>query len=503
MLTAMQTASNPQSTTHRALVVASIMASTAMVALEATIVATAMPNIVADLGGLNLYSWVFASFLLAQTATTVVFGKLADVRGRKPVMLSGIAVFIVASVLAGFSPSMTWMIVFRLAQGFGAGAIVPVAMTIVGDLYRPAERGKVQGYLASVWATCAVLGPVLGSLIIHEFSWSWLFWINVPIGLASAFGFIRYYHEEKKGAEKVAIDYGGAALFIVAVTALMLFLTHLTSPDTWLTAIELAVFVVGSVAFVMIERRVTDPMMSFRLWAIRPIAVCNLATLFSGMAMMGLTTFLPMYLQAVAHRSPVTSGFALTMMMIGWPTGATLAARTFARVGLRRYLLLGGAAVPLGGVCFVFLTPEGSAILPAIGSFLMGLGFGLSSVCAIILIQESVSASGRGSATASNIFARNLGSTLGAAAFGAVQTFVFNRYPGVAGMQVDKLRDLLTAGSAHIAADDVVRTALAKSLDTTFVCIFAVSLLVLVSMLLLPKIELASVTGAGASRVAR
>ena len=479
------------------------MASTAMVALEATIVATAMPNIVADLGGLNLYSWVFASFLLAQTATTVVFGKLADVRGRKPVMLSGIAVFIVASVLAGFSTSMTWMIVFRLAQGFGAGAIVPVAMTIVGDMYRPAERGKVQGYLASVWAVCAVLGPVLGSLIIREFSWSWLFWMNVPIGLASGYGFIRYYHERKKGVEKVAIDYGGAALFVVAITALMLFLTHLTSPDTTLTMIELAAFVLSSIAFVMVERRAADPMLSFNLWAIRPIAVCNLATLFAGMAMMGLTTFLPMYLQAVAHRSPVTAGFALTMMMIGWPTGATLAARTFARVGLRRYLLLGGVAVPLGGACFVFLTPEGSAVLPAIGSFVMGLGFGLAGVCGIILIQESVDASERGSATASNIFARNLGSTLGAAVFGAVQTFVFNRYPGAAGMQMDKLRDLLTAVSTNIAADDVVRKALEKSLDMTFVCIFAVSLLVLVSMSLLPKIELASITGARASREAR
>ena len=155
-------------------------------------------------------------------------------------------------------------------------------------------------------------------------------------------------------------------------------------------------------------------------------------------------------------------------------------------------------AVPLGGVCFLFLTPEVSAILPAVGSFVMGLGFGLAGVCGIILIQESVNESERGSATASNIFARNLGSTLGAAVFGAVQTFVFNRYPGVVGMQVDKLRDLLSAGSANIAADEAVRKALEKSLDMTFVCIFAVSLLVLVSMLLLPKIELTSVTAAGA-----
>lgn len=502
MLTGMEDMSLSPPTTHRALVVAAIMASTSMVALEATIIATAMPNIVADLGGLNLYSWVFASFLLSQTATTVVFGKLADVRGRKSVMLWGTAMFLVASVLAGFSTSMGWMIVFRLAQGFGAGAIVPVALTIVGDLYRPAERGKVQGYLASVWAGSAVLGPLLGSLIIREFSWSWLFWINVPIGLLSAYGFIRYYHEPRRSLKKVAIDYGGAALFVVAVTAFMLFLTHLASPNTWLTAMEFAVFVIGAIAFVLVERRAADPMLSLRLWAIRPIAVCNLSTLFSGMAMMGLTTFVPMYLQAVAHRTPIASGFALTMMMIGWPAGATLAARTFTRVGLRRYLLIGSATVPLGGAFFVFLTPAVSAMLPAIGSFTMGFGFGLASVCTLILIQESVTASERGSVTASNVFVRNLGSTLGAAGFGAVQTYAFTHSPGVAGAQIDQLRDLLTSGPAGKAVDGTVRTALETSLDLTFMCIFAVSLLVLVSMLLLPKIELASLSGGSTPREA-
>ena len=167
---------------------------------------------------------------------------------------------------------------------------------------------------------------------------------------------------------------------------------------------------------------------------------------------------------------------------------------------MRRYLLLGSAAVPLGGACFVFLTPEGSAILPALGSFVMGVGFGLANVCTMILIQESVRASERGSVTASNIFARNLGSTLGAAAFGAVQAFVFNRYPGVAGVQIENLRNLLTAGSANFAADDVLRRALGKSLDMTFASIFAASLLVLISMMLLPKIELASLAGARASR---
>src|SRR5271170_6059290 len=159
------------------------MASMFMIAIEATIVSTAMPQIVAQLGGLHLYSWIFSSFLLTQTAMTVVFGKLADVYGRKPTMLVGIAIYLIGSVLAGFSWSMMSMIIFRLVQGVGAGAVQPVAMTIVADLYPARERGKIQGYLASVWAISAVLGPVVGGLIIHNFSWAWIFWINIPIGV--------------------------------------------------------------------------------------------------------------------------------------------------------------------------------------------------------------------------------------------------------------------------------------------------------------------------------
>src|SRR4051812_7909647 len=176
----------------RPLVIAAVMASMFMVAIEATIVSTAMPQIVAQLGGLDLYSWIFSSFLLTQTAMTVVFGKLADLYGRKPVMLAGIGVFLVGSALAGMAWSMPSMIVFRLIQGVGAGAMQPIAMTIVADLYPARERGKVQGYLASVWAISAVIGPMAGGLIIHNMSWAWVFWINIPIGVAAAALFMLY-----------------------------------------------------------------------------------------------------------------------------------------------------------------------------------------------------------------------------------------------------------------------------------------------------------------------
>ena len=202
----------------------------AMVAIEATIVSTAMPQIVAQLGDLHLYSWVFSSFLLTQTAMTVVFGKLADLYGRKPVMLAGIAIFLIGSVLAGFAWSMPAMIVFRLIQGVGAGAIQPVTLTIVADLYPARERGKVQGYLASVWAISAVVGPMVGGFIIHNLSWAWIFWMNVPIGLASAAGFIVFLRESERHA-RPSIDFGGAALFMATIAALMMALTYAGDDD--------------------------------------------------------------------------------------------------------------------------------------------------------------------------------------------------------------------------------------------------------------------------------
>ena len=195
-----------------------------MVAIEATIVSTAMPQIVGQLGGLPLYSWVFAAFLLTQTATTVVFGKLADLAGRKLVMLVGIAAFLFGSILCGFAWSMPSLIVFRLVQGIGAGAVQPTAMTIVGDLYSAHERGKIQGWLASVWAVSAILGPLAGGLIIQYFSWAWIFWMNLPIGVLASAGFWAFLHEKSvRGRGK--IDHLSAGIFTVAIAAIMADLT--------------------------------------------------------------------------------------------------------------------------------------------------------------------------------------------------------------------------------------------------------------------------------------
>ncbi len=465
------------------------MASMAMVAIEATIVSTAMPQIVSQLGDLHLYSWVFSSFLLTQTAMTVVFGKLADLYGRKPVMLAGIAIFLLGSVLAGFAWSMPAMIVFRLIQGVGAGAIQPVTLTIVADLYPARERGKVQGYLASVWAISAVVGPMVGGFIIHNMSWAWIFWMNVPIGLASAAGFIVYLRETERHA-RPSIDFGGAALFMAAIAALMMALTFAGDDEVGRASLAAGAFVLCVLFFVLQERRAAEPMISFALWSRRPIAACNGSTLLSGMILMGATTFLPMYVQGVLHRSPVVAGLALTMMMVGWPAGATLAAKSFQRLGLRRILLGGSAFVPLGAALLLFLSPGGSPLIAAFGSLIIGFGMGTSSVSSLVLIQEIVKVDERGSATASNIFSRNLGSTLGATLFGAVLNFGLSHSQVGTAVTSEQLKALLQNQAANLVDSDMIRLVLHQSLHLTFVSIFVIAIFVVALLAFVPAIQI-------------
>jgi EmrB/QacA subfamily drug resistance transporter len=481
----------------RALVVAAIMAAMFMVAIEATIVSTAMPQIVAQLGGLDLYSWVFSSFLLTQTAMTVVFGKAADVYGRKPVMLVGIAIFVAGSVLASLAWSMPSMIVFRLIQGVGAGAVQPVAMTIVADLYPARERGKVQGYLASVWAVSAVLGPLAGALIIRHLSWPWIFWINVPIGLAAAAGFAAFLHENVK-KEHPSIDIIGAGLFTIAIASLLIALTESGSSNDMAAVLAAGLFAVSLILFVVQERRASDPMISFALWGRRPIAATNAAAVLASMALMGLTTFLPMYVQGVLHRTPLVAGLALTMMLVGWPAGATLAARNFQRFGLQRILVGGSMLLPAGAVVFVLLTPESSPVTAAFGSLIMGFGMGLLSVSSLVLIQEIVNWSERGVATASNLFARNLGSTLGATVLGAVLNYRLSHSMGIGLVTSDKLRQLLEEPSGSLGGDSPIRLALQHSLNLTFWAMLVISLVIVLMAMLVPPIAVGQTHGTAA-----
>ncbi|MFT4185252.1 MAG: MDR family MFS transporter [Rhizobium sp.] len=469
---------------RRPLVIVSIMLATFMVAIEATIVATAMPRIVGQLGGFTYYSWVFSAFLLAQSTTTVIYGKLSDIFGRKPVLISGILIFLAGSTLAGFAWSMASLIVFRLLQGLGAGAIQPVTMTVVGDLYKLEERAKVQGALASVWAVSAVIGPLAGGIIVDHLSWAWIFWLNLPLGVLTIIGLMLFLHEQVTPG-KVRIDYLGTILFSISIVSLLVILTEANAGLGVLAPLA-ALFLMSGVLFIWQERRAAEPIISIALWSRRLIATSNVATLLAGMALIGLTTILPIYVQGVLGRTPLVAGFTLTMLIVGWPLAVMLASRLFRAFGIRMTLRAGSVMLPFGSIFLLLLTPDSSPVLAGVGSFLMGFGMGLISLSSTVLVQESVEWSMRGSATASIIFSRSLGSTLGATVLGAILNIGIVHF-GSGDLAV-KLHEVLNqpSGLSDLAADPAIRSIFDAALHWTFWGVATVAILTFATIWLIP-----------------
>src|SRR5680860_32277 len=271
--------------TRRPLVLAALVLAMFLAAIEGTIVATAMPNIAAKLGGFSLYGWVFSSYLLMQAVMTPIFGKLSDLFGRKPVFIAGVITFLIGSALCGMAQSMEWLIAFRFLQGAGAGAVLPISSTLAGDLYTLEERGRIQGYLASVWGVSSIAGPLVGGLIVENADWHWIFWLNIPFGIIAIVMITLFLHERVEHRER-SIDFAGAGLLLVGLSALMLALTQ--GADWGMRAVAaLAVLsVLTMFVFVRHEKRVQEPLMHLELWNNRFIRLGNIAVLVMGVAML-------------------------------------------------------------------------------------------------------------------------------------------------------------------------------------------------------------------------
>ncbi|WP_269844943.1 MDR family MFS transporter [Lottiidibacillus patelloidae] len=445
---------------NRPLVLGSLILAIFMSAIEGTIVSTAIPSIVGDLGGFSLYSWVFSGYLVMQAATVLIYGKLADLFGRKPIFIYGIVVFLIGSVLCGFSTSMEMLIVFRFIQGLGAGAVLPIATTIVGDIYTLEERAKIQGFLSSVWGISAVVGPVLGGVLVEYIHWSYIFWINVPLGILSIIGVLKYFKEsiEKK---KHKIDYFGSVFMLIAVLSLMVILVQGGVKWAWTdlkTIFFLSTFVISAILFFFQEKRASNPMMPFSLWKHRLIALANTTSLTTGMLLIGISSFLPAYVQGVMGYSPMVAGFTLTTLSIGWPIAAFLAGRLVIKIGFRNTAIIGGAFLIVGGIFFVMLDPTKGPIWAGIGSFIIGLGMGLTNTTFIVAIQSSVDWKDRGIATASNSFMRTLGSTLGAALLGGVLNNRLQEF-----IKENNMDDIISIDAANLLLDEAQRNVLPES----------------------------------------
>ncbi len=415
---------------ERGPVLLAVMLATFLVALDQTIVATAVPSIVHELGGFQEFPWLFSVYLLAQAATVPVYGKLADQYGRKPVMYFGIGMFLLGSVLCGAAWSMPVLIVARGLQGLGAGAVQPMGMTILGDSYTLRERAKVQGYVASVWGISSVVGPSIGGVFSQLLSWRLIFWVNIPMALLAAWMLRRF--AERVERRRPRIDYAGAVLLTAATTLLVLGLLesgHSWAWTAWPTPVVFGSALSLLVAFVLVERAAAEPILPLWVFTSGTMRVTSAISLLVGGLLLGLSSYVPTLGQEVIGASAIMSGFALAALTLGWPVAAAVSGRLYLGIGFRATGLLGVALATSGALVLVVMDPAAGLWHVAVGCVLIGLGMGWIAAPAIVVAQSSVAWERRGVATATNMFARSFGSAVGVAVFGAVVNAVAGSHP--------------------------------------------------------------------------
>jgi EmrB/QacA subfamily drug resistance transporter len=456
---------------ERGPVLIAIMLSTALVAIDSTVIATAVPSVVADIGGFTEFPWLFSIYLLAQAVTVPVYGKLADLFGRKPVMLWGIGLFFAGSVLCGAAWNMGALIAFRVVQGLGAGAVQPMSMTIVGDLYSLEERAKVQGYIASVWGISSVVGPTLGGVFSEYVNWRWIFFVNIPLCILAALMIWTRFHEKvRRGHPR--IDYIGAALVTAGLTLLVLGLLEGGQSWAWVSmrsALVLGLGVLLLIVFVLVERRVDDPVVPLPLLKDRLIVTTCLVSAGVGAVLIGLSSYVPTYVQDALGTGPLVAGFALAALTLGWPLSASQAGRVYLRVGFRITALIGAAVVLLGSASLLLLGRHSSVWQVGVSCFVIGLGMGFTAAPTLIAVQSAVGWQRRGVVTGANMFFRSMGSAVGVAVFGAIAN--------------------ATLGHSTITGGRAPAGPLTTAVHAVFVATLVLAALMLLVVVLMPKVD--------------
>jgi EmrB/QacA subfamily drug resistance transporter len=406
-------------------------------AMDVAIMSTVMPTIVGQLGGLPLYSWSFAAYLLTSTTTLPLYGKLADLYGRKPIFLLGMGLFVLGSFLAGAATTMEQLIVFRAVQGLGASGTLPIAITIAGDLFPLEQRAKIQGVISSVWGVAAVLGPLIGSAIVAQTTWRWVFWINLPIGLLTA-TVLAATLRERVHRRSHQIDYLGAALLTAGVTALLLALVEGGQRGFHTPAVGglLVTAALLLVLFVENERRAPEPMVPLSLLRQRLLGLTSLCGLVLGGCIYSASTYVPLFVQGVLGGSPQDVAWASATISVAWTLGSLLGSRLLLRTGFRAAALLGMALISLGAGVLVRLTSASLLGEVLVAGALLGLGLGVSATAFIVVVQTAVGWDQRGIATATHQFFRSIGGTIWVSVQGAALSATTAAGLAAAGLQL-------------------------------------------------------------------
>ncbi len=413
------------SSKRRWAVTVGVMTGMFIAALEATVVGTAMPTVIASLGGINHYSWVFSAYLVTSTVTVPVWGKLSDLYGRRLLYQLGIAIFLIGTLLSGLSTSMTELILFRAIQGLGAGALVPLGMTIIGDIFTLEERAKMQAYFGGVWGLSSVVGPLVGGFITDQISWRWVFFINLPVGILAAI-IIGFSLKEPKLTKKPQIDYAGAGLLMIAISLLMLALVEGGASLTTLLKPENLLLISGAVILLLIffwvEKRAKDPIIPFELFQNRTISVAVSAGFLAGVAMFGAISFIPLFAQGALGSTATQAGSLLTPLMLSWVSMSVLGGRLLLKVGYRNITIIGFIILSIGFVFLAMFQIETPRYWLYIDLILIGAGLGLTMLTLLIAVQQAVDRSKLGIATSLNQFSRAIGGAFGVAIMGAFLT---------------------------------------------------------------------------------
>jgi EmrB/QacA subfamily drug resistance transporter len=462
-------------TAHTVRVTFGLMVAIFVAAMDSSVVATAVPTIAGQLGQFSLYPWLISGYLLTSTTTVPLWGRLADIHGRRRVLLVGMAWFVATSLLCGWAPDMAWLVAFRALQGVGAGCLLPVALTMVGDLFTIEQRARMQGAFSSVWAIAALAGPALGAVFVSTIGWRWIFWINLPIGLTAAA--LLWTHRDAPVGRTARLDYLGAILLTAGIGLVLVGFdgggTGPASSPLWpLVGLGIATLIGFGVA----QRRTESPTIPFSLLRHRVIGPATAAAFLAGTVTFALSAFLPLYVQGVLRGTSFAAGAIVSASSIGWTVTAMFSGRFMLRFGYERLVLGGALSMVAGTAALVFRPPGVGIVWVAVSAFAVGLGMGQLLTPLLIVVQSVVDWSSRGTATALNQFSRTIGGAVGVALLGLL---LGNRAHAAAvahGVDPGRVANPLS-DSGHV--DAVTAPLITDALEAVFWVLLAISLLTL------------------------
>ncbi len=469
------------------LITLAIMLSLFLASMEGTVVATAMPSIVEHLGGFSIYSWVFSVYLLTSTTTVPIYGKLSDIYGRKRLYIISMVLFLLGSILCGQARTMEQLVAFRAVQGIGAGGVLPLAFTIIGELFTLEQRARLQGYFSGVWGVSAVIGPLIGGFLVDRVSWQWVFYINVIPGLLSV-GLVWFVWATaaKKGAVRLPIDYYGAAFLTLGVFALLLGLNELGTPLGWICLAAAAALLA---LFVWAERRAADPILPFRLFRDRLFTVSIFHGILSGWAVFGSLTYVPLFVQSVLGTSATQAGITLTPLSLTWTLASIVVGWLLLRMGYRTLALIGMGVLVVGAFLMSRIGLHANQILMMVYLSMIGVGMGMSIPAFLIAVQSTVRREDLGIATSTLQFSRSIGGTLGVSVLGAFLSAGLNNHllsVGIDPASVSLNSFLDPVASLNTVLQGPLKDALAVSISEVFLISFVAALLAWLSVVFAP-----------------